>query len=46
MRQLANRGGSYFPQELEKGRIAGPFNSLPFKSFKTSIGLVPKKVEV
>lgn len=31
-------------KELEKGRIAGPFDSRPFKTFKTSpIGLVPKK---
>ena len=32
-------------KELEKGRIAGPFDSEPFENFKTSpIGLVPKKI--
>ena len=33
-------------KELDKGRIAGPFDSEPFPDFKTSpIGLVPKKTK-
>ena len=33
-------------KELEKGRIAGPFDSEPFENFKTSpIGLVPEKIQ-
>ena len=33
-------------KELEKGRIAGPFDSELFENFKTSpTGLVPKKIQ-
>lgn len=33
-------------KEIEKGRIAGPFDSAPFQNFKASpIGIVPKKVQ-
>ena len=33
-------------KELQKDRIAGPFNSEPFENFKTSpIGFVPKKTK-